>query len=119
MANFWEVLSDCNLFDLGFQGVPWTYSNKRDGNKNVKVRLDRAVACPRWSSLFPHCKVSHVISSRSYHCPLLIQLLGSPRASTFKKHLRYESYWEREGMAFDDQIKYCWDNRSHVGDLGD
>ncbi|XP_040249657.1 uncharacterized protein [Aegilops tauschii subsp. strangulata] len=36
MANFHEVLSECNLFDLGFQGAPWTYNNMQEGNKNVK-----------------------------------------------------------------------------------
>lgn len=44
MANFRVVFWDCNLFDLGFHGVPWTYNNKQASNKNVKVRLDRAVA---------------------------------------------------------------------------
>lgn len=33
MANFCEVLSECNLFDLGFSGVPWTYNNKQEGYK--------------------------------------------------------------------------------------
>ena len=77
MANFWEVLSMCNLFDLGFHGVPWTYDNKQEGNQKVKVRLDRAWACPQWSSIFPHCKVSHIIYSRSDHYPLYIQLSGN------------------------------------------
>ena len=69
MADFREVLSECNLFVLGFQGAPWTYNNMQEGNKNVKVRLDRAVACPLWCSIFPQCKVSRIISSRFDHCP--------------------------------------------------
>jgi endonuclease/exonuclease/phosphatase family metal-dependent hydrolase len=44
MDAFREVLSDCNLVDLRFAGVPYTYDNKRQGRANVKVRLDRAVA---------------------------------------------------------------------------
>jgi hypothetical protein len=46
MEAFREVLFDCNLSDLGFAGVPYTYDNKRTGWANVCVRLDRAVACP-------------------------------------------------------------------------
>jgi hypothetical protein len=46
MDAFREVLYDCNLTDLGFSGVPYTYDNKRIGRANVRVRLDRAVACP-------------------------------------------------------------------------
>ena len=106
-------------FDLGFHGVPWTYNNKQEGNKNVKVRLDRAVACPQWSSIFPDCKVTHIISSRSDHCPLLIELMGAPRSGTFIKHLKYEAYWEREDAELQVQIDSCWNNNARVNNLGD
>jgi hypothetical protein len=35
MEDFQNVLSDCNLQDLGYKGRPWTYDNKREGHKNV------------------------------------------------------------------------------------
>ena len=119
MANFSQALSECNLYDLGFHGVPWTYDNNQDGFKNVKVRLDRAVACPLWSSMFPRCKVSHIISSRSDQCPVFIELLGSPKVGTFVKQLKYESYWEREGRDLDEQINVCWKIGSNIKDLKD
>ena len=119
MANFREILSECNLFDLGFHGLPWTYDNKQEGNRNVKVRLDRAVACPQWSAMYPHCKVSHIISSRSDHYPLYIQLLGNRPNVSVNKHLRYESYWERESKALDDHIRNCWNKSTQVRDLQD
>ena len=52
MKDFRDVLSPCDLHDLGFSGVPWTYNNKQEGERNVRVRLDRAVASPSWSDLF-------------------------------------------------------------------
>jgi hypothetical protein len=52
MDAFREVLFDCNLTDLGFAGVPYTYDNKRQGKANVQVRLDRAVASSEWRDLF-------------------------------------------------------------------
>jgi hypothetical protein len=42
MLDFREVLSHCDVHDLGFTGVPWTFDNKQAGGRNVKVRLDRA-----------------------------------------------------------------------------
>ncbi len=44
MQSFRDTLQTCDLHDLGFKGVPFTYDNKRVGWNNVKVRLDHAVA---------------------------------------------------------------------------
>jgi hypothetical protein len=44
MAMFRDALNDCDLTDLGFTGLPFTYNNGREGDANVKVRLDRVVA---------------------------------------------------------------------------
>lgn len=40
MVAFRDTLEVCELLDLGFAGLPYTYDNKREGNRNVKVRLD-------------------------------------------------------------------------------
>jgi hypothetical protein len=53
MLDFREVLSYCDLHDLGFSGLPWTYDNKQAGDWNVRVRLDQAVASPSWMNWFP------------------------------------------------------------------
>jgi hypothetical protein len=44
MLAFRETLEVCDLVDLGFMGLPYTYDNKRKGRGNVKVWLDRVVA---------------------------------------------------------------------------
>jgi hypothetical protein len=44
MAAFRDCLQVCELKDVGFSGLPFTYDNKRAGNSNVRVRLDRVVA---------------------------------------------------------------------------
>jgi hypothetical protein len=74
MQDFRDVLSDSNLRDIGFRGLPWTFHNKQKGDRNVKVRLDRAVASPCWSQCFPGARAQHVITSRSDHCPLFLEL---------------------------------------------
>jgi hypothetical protein len=50
MMDFREVLSHCDLYNIGFVGTPWTWDNKQKGQRNVKVRLDRDVAIPSWST---------------------------------------------------------------------
>lgn len=74
MIAFRDALTVCELVDLGFSGVPYTYDNGQLGNKNVRVRLDRACADEKWQDLFPATQVVHLVTSCSDHCPLLIQL---------------------------------------------
>jgi endonuclease/exonuclease/phosphatase family metal-dependent hydrolase len=74
MRCFREVLSDCNLHDLGYTGLPWTYDNKQEGSKNVKSRIDMVVACPAWSLELPEASLHHIPSFRSDHLPLLLKL---------------------------------------------
>ena len=45
--------------------------------------------------------------------------MGAPHSGTFVKHLKYESYWEREDAALETQIESCWNKSMHVNDLGD
>jgi hypothetical protein len=62
MMAFRDTLQMCGLVDLGFMGVPFTYYNKRQGNRNVKVRLDRAVADNNWKNLYSDYEVKHIVS---------------------------------------------------------
>ncbi|CAO2207064.1 unnamed protein product [Urochloa humidicola] len=107
MANFRDVLNACELMDLGFVGLPFTYDNGRSGAANVKVRLDHAVADTGWRDLFPDATVHHLVSSRSDHCPLFLEI----RKENWERHktriFRYEIMWERlESLA--TEIKEAW-----------
>src|ERR1041385_8193198 len=65
MAAFRDALLDCELWNLGFSGLPFTYNNGRTGMANVRVRLDRACADEAWREVFPMARVQHLITSRS------------------------------------------------------
>jgi hypothetical protein len=67
MRDFREILAHCDLHDLSYMGQPWTFSNKQAAGKNVKVKLDRAVASPSWMSWFPTASLRHISSSRFDH----------------------------------------------------
>jgi hypothetical protein len=74
MQDFRQVFYDCDLHDLGFEGITWTYDNKQVVHNKVRLRLDRAIAGLYWSNFFPNAKVIHLTSSRSDHCPIFISL---------------------------------------------
>ena len=110
MADFWEVLSICDLHDIGFSGTPWTYDNKQKGDRNVKVRLDRAVASPTWSSLFPNMCLRHIPSSRSDHCPILLGVEQPTKNRPARLIRRYEIVWERD-PSLEATVEEAWSRR--------
>jgi exonuclease III len=95
MSLFREALIDCGLEDIGFVGVPFTYNNGREGVANVKVRMDRAVADSNWRDLFADATLRHLVSPRSDHCPLLLEIRKEAWPSRGPRIFRYEIMWER------------------------
>ena len=118
MMDFREILSHCDVHDLGFFGVPWTFDNKQRGDRNVKVRLDRAVASPAWSQRFPEARVQHLVSSRSDHCPLLVMVATTCEDRRRPPCRRYEIMWERE-PSLTATVEKAWLRHVGVKDLGD
>ncbi|XP_075640505.1 uncharacterized protein LOC142612276 [Castanea sativa] len=56
---FREALESCQLEDLGYRGYPYTWNNKRPGDANTKMRLDRAVATKPWRDKFQLSTTKH------------------------------------------------------------
>jgi endonuclease/exonuclease/phosphatase family metal-dependent hydrolase len=73
MAAFRDCLQICELKDIGFSVLPYTYDNKRGGNHNVRVRLDRVVADDEWRDIYSASSV-HLVSPCSDHAPILLSL---------------------------------------------
>jgi len=75
MEQFRNTLLECQLSDLEFRGLKFTWSNKRGTEEFVKERLDRTLATVGWCEKFPFVEV-HVLTARcSDHKPLWIQML--------------------------------------------
>lgn len=114
MEAFREALDFCEMRDIGFSGLPWTYDNKQFGRRNVRVRLDRVVATEAWSNLFEHASVEHLVSD---HCPVLLRLGAVEHSRGGPKILRYEIMWERE-ESLGEVVLSAWTNSSAKTDLG-
>lgn len=94
MKKFREVIEENNLFDLGYQGYPFTYTNKRMAPWETKTRLDRALVSADWLNKFPTARVSHVATSTFDHFLLVIYVSPSYNAS-MKKSFKFEPMWVR------------------------
>ncbi|CAM8934187.1 unnamed protein product [Rhodiola kirilowii] len=104
MNNFKEALGDCGLSDLGFRGFPFTFSNRRVGEKEFRARLDRVTADVDWRRIFYRAVVSHVHLHASDHQLLVLDTQGW----LFKKKgtlFRFEAMWldhsDMEGLMND------------------
>lgn len=116
MAAFRDVLMACELVDLGFIGVPYTYDNMRAAAANVRVRLDRAVATNDWRNLFAFSSVHHLASPCLDHVPLLLKL-SAEQENPRSKARRYEIFWERDA-GLPDFIRNTWDAFGTMENLG-
>ncbi|XP_061993765.1 uncharacterized protein LOC133711679 [Rosa rugosa] len=105
MQPFRDILSFCDLFDLGFQGSPFTW--RGPGMRN---RLDRAVATATWTDVFTAARVVHLAPIHGDHTPIL---LGVYRCSiTVQEHrrhrFRFESFWTLHDEC-QDVVRQGWD----------
>jgi hypothetical protein len=117
MVAFRDVLTDCELWVLGFHGAPFTYDNGQRGNSNVRVRLDHACADEAWKELFPYARVVHLASSRSDHLPVVMQPTPEVNDQRCRVCPRYEIMWERD-PSLPDVVAHAWASKRHDGDLG-
>lgn len=83
IAAFQDAVDDCRLSDLGYHGLPYTWDNRQDGDRNVKCRLDREFGDEVFMQSMGEIEVFHLPLTESDHCGLLIEvreISGHPTA---------------------------------------
>ncbi|CAM8958980.1 unnamed protein product [Rhodiola kirilowii] len=117
MRNFRDCLEACELSDMGFKGEPFTYSNRRKGEQEVRARLDRMVANTRWRMAFPKAVVKHGFANSSDHVPLILYTKGD-RKLRYRKLKRFEPMWLRHER-FKEEVRSCWISQSSGSSLSE
>jgi hypothetical protein len=85
---------------------------------NIKVRLDRAVVTSSWSSWFLEAQFQHLVTSRSDHLPIFLEVEQDVSKRHYIHTLRYEIMWEHES-SLPEAISDAWKNGKPIRDLGD
>jgi hypothetical protein len=67
---FREGVDICELADLGYIGLDWTFERRILGGHFCQVRLDRGLGTADWSSHFPMASVRHLTATKSDHSPI-------------------------------------------------
>ncbi|KAL9663861.1 hypothetical protein QQ045_019254 [Rhodiola kirilowii] len=139
MRTFREAVMDCGLTDLGYEGSPFTFSNRRSGGWETRARLDRMLANSSWRRIYPEAQVNHLPAISSDHNFLV---LSCKRRKWRREYMlfKFEPMWIREenfgevvtaawkdsgsrGTTFADRIKDCgmtlakW-NKEKFGKVG-
>ncbi|CAN0838421.1 hypothetical protein LINGRAHAP2_LOCUS2144 [Linum grandiflorum] len=58
-APFQDFMFNNKLLDLGFQGMPFTRTNGRQGDDNIRERLNRVISNSVWHTRFDRAIVFH------------------------------------------------------------
>ena len=96
--------------DLGFNGLPYTWDNRQGEDRNVKVRLDRALGDHKFMELFPDTSATHVPLVESDHCALVIEMHRRQRSTRRRRRrrvFRYENMWQRHHL-YNDTVAAAW-----------
>ncbi|KAL0430337.1 UNVERIFIED_CONTAM: hypothetical protein Sradi_0659700 [Sesamum radiatum] len=72
IRRFREALASTDLYDLGYEGDPFTWCNQQPEPDTIYERLDRACADPVWKTRFPSVVVRHIPVTSSDHAAIMI-----------------------------------------------
>ncbi|XP_023925276.1 uncharacterized protein LOC112036673 [Quercus suber] len=116
---FCDALDHCQLQDLGFIGYKYTWNNKRPGDPNTRLRLDKAMATMGRRARFPFSSVTHLPPHALDHLPFLLQVQGRKKL----RHKGQRGFKFEEAWLLSDEcervIKTAWETDSaNVSDLG-
>jgi hypothetical protein len=103
MGRFKAVLDDLELRELHLHGRKFTWTSGQ--NEATMTRIDHVFCSTSWEELFPRSHLHAWPSTRSNHCPLIVQ--GDTSVSKFKG-FRFESYWLKL-PGFQDVVKQAWE----------
>lgn len=91
-SEFKDIVSDSNLFDLPLFGYQFTWSRSKGSINSVEERLDRAMANPVWSSLFPYARLSHLVAPISDHNPIFLEIAILSSKCSYRS-FHFENKW--------------------------
>ncbi|KAL0361559.1 UNVERIFIED_CONTAM: hypothetical protein Sradi_3840400 [Sesamum radiatum] len=95
------MLGNTGLIDAGFEGEPFTWTNK-----GVCRRLDKVLYSKEWADFFNNTRVIHLPTRLSDHHPL--QILAAKTESKKATSFRFQNMWLRH-ESFLQIVKQSWE----------
>ncbi|XP_042984683.1 uncharacterized protein LOC122313601 [Carya illinoinensis] len=95
MKAFKQLIDDCYLIDLGYEGHPFTWFNGSEAQHSVSERLDRYLANQKWLDCFQNYTVVHRMAAYFDHLPIILYS-SNEKISTRGKLFRFEAMWAED-----------------------
>uniref|UniRef100_A0ACD5Z7B9 Uncharacterized protein n=1 Tax=Avena sativa TaxID=4498 RepID=A0ACD5Z7B9_AVESA len=105
MRTFNSYVKQCGLFDLGYSGPAYTWTNKCFSSTPVFERLDRCLANAEWCGIYPNTNVFNLPIMFSDHAPILISTESHFRKP--KLSFKFGNWWTMEDD-FQITAKTAW-----------
>jgi hypothetical protein len=115
MKAFQRVISDCEVTDLEYKGLKYTWTNCQYAYSFVQERLNRALANKEWCSLFPIVEVSTEVVVCSDHNSLFLSTCKVISRQQKKRGFIYDATWSKE-IACKNLIKKVWKEKGKLAD---
>ncbi|XP_071939813.1 uncharacterized protein [Coffea arabica] len=89
--TFRDFVNKNQLIDIGFEGIPWTWSNNWEEGKEIKERLDRVLCSRQWRKEFEKAKCLHIQNEASDHAMMLLDTDSCGRK--WKRRFFFDRNW--------------------------
>jgi hypothetical protein len=110
MCAFNTYVKQCGLFDLGYSGPAYTWTNKRFYSNLVFERLDRCLVNAEWCGVFPNTNVFNLPIMLSDHAPILVSTESQFHRP--KLNFKFENWWTMEDD-YQQTTKSAWISSTH------
>ncbi|XP_041003900.1 uncharacterized protein LOC121249253 [Juglans microcarpa x Juglans regia] len=97
MAQFRGALESNELYDVGYVGNLFTWSNRHSDHTFTKERLDRYLMSAKWEGMFREVVVEGLVARSSDHKPMLLSFVeGERRLNKRGFVFRFEASWLKD-----------------------
>ncbi|XP_071902586.1 uncharacterized protein [Coffea arabica] len=91
--DFNNFIAENELVDIRFVGVPWTWCNTWEGEREVKERLDRCLRSVGWMQIYENVTCEHIETEASDHCLLMVDT--KPQQRRGKQRFFFDHRWAK------------------------